>query len=374
MKSICLFKEGIIGMSKETYEIMHKDRKAAVMDTSGHCKIYFKSFLPYNLYLEEKDDIDSLVNNVTNFNCWCATRVLTQDRKYAKELLNSIGMTQAVTDRERAKIALSYRCMSLTDVFWVKRKGERVSFREVNLYENHLDNTFIDIALRGRQYTVQNEYLARDLSTNGRFPKAWQRVGDGFRLLKDGEQDAVERELLASRICRCFDVSQVLYEESFFDGEKVSASDNFTSMEYSIASMEAFEVYARNHDRNTEKSILNLDSHNYYMMNIIDYLTGNTDRHWGNWGVLVDNANNRPICLHKLMDFNQAFHSYDFLEGANCQTTFGRHMTQREAAVQAVKKIGLNQLKEVDREVFASLPQYYEMFTRRLGLLRCVKK
>ena len=37
------------------------------------------------------------------------------------------------------------------------------------------------------------------------------------------------------------------------------------------------------------ESILKLDAYNYYMMNIIDYLTGNTDRHWGNWGVLVDN-------------------------------------------------------------------------------------
>ena len=25
------------------------------------------------------------------------------------------------------------------------------------------------------------------------------------------------------------------------------------------------------------------------MMNILDYLVGNTDRHWENWGLLVDN-------------------------------------------------------------------------------------
>lgn len=94
----------------------------------------------------------------------------------------------------------------------------------------------MDIALRGRQYTVQNEYLARDLSTNGCFPKAWQRSDHRFRLLKEGGEDAVNREILASRICRCFDVDQVLYEEGMFDGEKVSISD----------------------------------------MNIMDYLTGNT--------------------------------------------------------------------------------------------------
>lgn len=359
-------------VEKKVYEIMHMDRRVARISDSGQCKIYYKSFMPYNLYLEESEDIDTLVNNITNFNYWCATRVLTLDRKYAKEILNSIGMLQAVTDKERAKVALSYRCASLTDVFWVKLNKEKISFNDVNLYENHLDNTFIDIALKGRQYTVQNEYLARDLSTNGCFPKAWQRTKDGFRLLKNGGSDAVERELLASQICRCFDVSQVLYEKDYFDGEKVSVSGNITSKEYSIVSMEAFEIYAINHNRNTKRYILALDKHNYYMMNILDYLTGNTDRHWGNWGVLVRNSNNKPIRLHDLMDFNQAFHSYDTIEGANCQTLFGLHATQKEAAIQAVTRIGLNQIEEVQQEIFRKLPQFYEMFCHRLELLKSI--
>lgn len=349
---------------------MHKDRRVAKIDNTGHCKIYYKSFMPYNLYLEENNDIDTLVNNVTNFNYWCATRVLTLDRKYAKEILNSIGMLQAVTDKERAQIALSYRCASLTDIFWVRFNNEKVKFDEINLYDNHLDNTFIDIALRGKQYTVQNESLAKDLSTNGCFPKAWERKGNGFRLLKNGGIDAVNRELLASKICRCFNVSQVFYEEGYFDGEKVTVSDNMTSKDFSIVPIEAFEIYSRNHDRDTQKYILKLDKHNYYMMNIVDYLVGNTDRHWGNWGVFVDNSTNKPISIHKLMDFNQAFHAYDSLEGSNCQTTFHKKMTQKEAAVYAVKMIGLNQKRNVDDCVFEDFPQFYDMFHKRLELLR----
>lgn len=357
-------------MQKTTYEIMHKNRKAAQIDTTGHCRIFFQSFMPYNLYLEESDDIDTLVNNITNFHYWCASRVLTLDRKYAKEILNSVGMPQAATDRERARIALSYRCASLTDVFWVKEQGEKTLFEDVNLYDNHLDKVFIDIALCGKQYTVENKYLARDLSTSGCFPKAWQRTDHGFRLLKDGDENAVERELLASRICRCFDVSQVLYEEDYFDGERVTVSDNITSKEYSIASMEAFTIFLQNHEKNVAEYIVQLDAHNYYMMNIIDYLIGNTDRHWGNWGVLVDNSNHTAKCLHKLMDFNQAFHAYDTLDGANCQTVFRSGVTQRDAAVQAVKAIGLNQIKEIDKDIFANLPQYYDMFQQRLELLK----
>lgn len=33
-------------------------------------------------------------------------------------------------------------------------------------------------------------------------------------------------------------------------------------------------------------------------------------------------------------------------------------------------KIGLNQLREIDKAVLAELPQYYEMFLKRLELLR----
>lgn len=353
----------------KTYEIMHMDRRVARIDDRGRCKIYYSSFLPYNLYLEESEDFDTLLNNITNFQYWCASRMLTLDREHAKAILNSAGLKQAVTDRDRAKVALTYRCLSLTDVHWVREHGEKVGFSDVNLYENHLDRTFVDIALRGNQYTVQNRYLARDLATNGVYPKAWQRCDGGFRLLKDGGQDAVNRELLASQICRCFSVNQVLYEPDGFNGIPVSASVNMTSRDFSIVPMDAFDVYCANVERNVKSYILRLDKKNYYMMNIIDYLVGNTDRHWGNWGLLVDNKTNKPRRLHDLMDFNQAFNAYDRIDGANCQTTFGQFMTQREAAVKAVQRIGLNQIKPVNPEVFELMPEHKDMFYRRLAIL-----
>ena len=72
-------KERNVRMQKIIYEIMHTNRKVARIDTSGHCKIYFKSFMPYSLYLEEYEDIDTLINNITNFYYWCASRVKTLD-------------------------------------------------------------------------------------------------------------------------------------------------------------------------------------------------------------------------------------------------------------------------------------------------------
>lgn len=356
---------------KTIYEIMHGERTVAQIDMQGHCRIFDSGrYLPYSLYLDDTDEeLDTLVNNVTNFQYWCAGRILTLDRQYAKEILNSIGVSQAVTDRDRAQIALSCRCLSLTDIYWVKRLHEEVTFQEVNLYENHLDNTFIDVALRGLQITVQNDSLIPDLSTNGRFPKAWLRSEQGFTLLKDGGIRAVENELLASRVCQCFRCPQVVYQEDYYDGVKVSSSGLMTSRRYSIVSREAFEIYAVNEGIDPAEYILELDSYSYYMMNILDYLVGNTDRHWGNWGFLVDNETNRPVSLHPLMDFNQAFQSYGKIDGANCLSILPKHMTQREAAMQAVSRIGLNQVREIDPRWFRGREDDYQMLIRRMDLL-----
>jgi hypothetical protein len=364
---------------KKTYQIMHGEKITAVLSTDGYCKILDEKFMPYSLYLEKIDislskdeEMDCRVNNITNFYFWCASRVLTLDRVYAKEILNSIGARQAQTDKERAQISLSYHCLSLTDIFWVRESEEKITFSEINLFEHHLDNALVDISLRGKQMTVENSHLlADDLSTNGVFPKAWIRSGKKFLLLKDGDKNAVEREILASRICQCFSCRQVIYRESFFDGQKVSESEMITSSEYSIVSREAFEIYAVNHDIDSTDFILNLDAYSYYMMNLLDYLVGNTDRHWGNWGFLVDNHTNLPIRLYDLMDFNQAFGSYDTIDGANCLTVDrkSKKMTQREAAELAVRKIGLNQIAEVKREWFGGMDAEYEMFVRRYELL-----
>lgn len=355
------------------YYVMHKNRRVAKIDTVGQCKVYYKTFMPYDLVLEESDDIDDRLNNLAVFYHWCSSRMLTLDRKYAKEILNSIGASQSSTDKDRAQIALSYHCLSLTDVYWVMQKGSDLSFEKINLYQNSLSNSFVDIALRGHQMSVTNSYLlANDLSTNGCYPKAWVRDGSSFLLYKNGGSEVVFREVLASKICRCFKCHQVLYEAEKFNGVSVSASKIMSNQDYSLVSYASYDIYCLNHDWNTLDRILRLDAYGYYMMNILDYLIGNTDRHRENWGLLVDNQTNRPVRLHDLMDFNYAFTSYDSLEGANCLTDEFHRLSQKEAAIQAVKKIGLNQISEIDPTIFEGNERLYRMFEQRLSFLQSI--
>lgn len=97
--------------------------------------------------------------------------------------------------------------------------------------------------------------------------------------------------------------------------------------------------------------VMRRDPYGYHMMNIVDYLVGNTDRHWGNWGFWADNATNRLTKLYPLMDFNRAFGAYDTLEGVRCQTA-PTPQSQMEAALCGVRQIGLNQIAPISDDWF----------------------
>ena len=93
-----------------------------------------------------------------------------------------------------------------------------------------------------------------------------------------------------------------------------------------------------------------------------------TVMHWGNWGFLVNNHTNKLEKLHPLMDFNKSFLAYDTIDGTLCQTNAGRQ-SQKDAALEAVHTIGLNQIAEIDPTWFSSSATR-EMFFRRLELLK----
>lgn len=358
------------------YAIMHKNRKVASINSDGSCTIYFPTFMPYSLYLEDSQDIDDRLNNLVNFYAWCSSRVLTLDRKYAKEILNALGMKQSTTDKERAEIAVSYHCVSMMDVYWVKGLREKITYDDVNILNHSLTDAFVDVSLRGRSLTVQNSELLRpvdaapDMGTPGVAPKAWVRRDNTFKLFKDGYERDVKAELLASKIIDCFDVEHVKYEEDEFDGQPVSSCKIITSEDKSIVAAEYVEIYALNNDISLMDVVFDKSYKAYHMMNIMDYLVGNNDRHWGNWGFWVDNKTNKIGPLYPLMDFNKSFMDYDSIEGSKCLPEGGM-MSQKDAALIAVGRVGLNQIKEVELEWFED-QKTWEMFNARLELLKSV--
>ena len=72
--------------------------------------------------------------------------------------------------------------------------------------------------------------------------------------------------------------------------------------------------------------------------------------------------------LYPLMDFNKSFLSYDTIDGARCQTS-SRKLSQREAAIEAIRAVGLNQVAKVEPEWFED-SAIRDMFFRRLETVK----
>ena len=72
------------------------------------------------------------------------------------------------------------------------------------------------------------------------------------------------------------------------------------------------------------------------------------------------------------MDFNKAFLSYTTEDGAACQTA-AEKVSQKEAAVEAVRRVGLNLLRPLDDVRFPD-EQTKTMFFTRLQILQTACK
>lgn len=316
------------------YEVYYKNILVfkIELDKTGRGSVVIcdKEHMPFDIYLEESDDIDDRLNNIFNFNAWCAGRILPLDRKYAKEILNYYGYSQRMTDNERAKIALSTRCLSINDCYWVRKDAETVKWEDVNLFQNSLENAVFEVALFGTSPTVTNsELVTPDISTDGTAPKAWLRNGNSFYLLKGDVNGSVKKEVEASKILSALGIANIGYESTFFNGMPVSKCRCYTDENTNLVRAEWFDLWCKNNNENLNEYISKFRDQ-FDKMNLADYLVGNSDEHSQNWGFLYD-SNMTIISLNPLMDYDHAFESSP---NSLCLPAklLGQNITQEEMA------------------------------------------
>jgi hypothetical protein len=310
--------------------------------SNGVVEIYREDLIPFDLYVETGIDADNF-NNRINFDWWCAHRILTLDREYSKEILNSCGLKQATTDKDKADIALKYKCLSLKDFYWVKERNsssDKFTWETVNLFDNSLSNAVVDIALNGKYTQIRSKQLIdADLATDGTFPKAWYRKNKTFYLYKGDRNNSVDKEVHASKILQQLGFDVLNYNKTTFNNTEVAVSKCFTDKDIG---------YVTAGDLNMNFDI-NTDCKQYYIMILCDYLVGNSDRHQDNWGYLF-NSKREIVGFAPIFDFN---HAFEASEKMLClpEQLFNKHITMIDIARKIVKKynIKLNKIPEKDK-------------------------
>lgn len=240
---------------------------------------------------------------------WVANRSSAKHRAHVEKILEMCG-----AKTKSGFIALTH-CLSLTDTLWVKSDRESVTWKDVNLYENNFDEVVSKLSFDGNGlFRIQMSTTSPELTTDGAYDKCWLNEKDGIHLIKTGSEGARNTglepygEVLASQVFEKL-CKSVKYSLRKFDGRVVSDCKIFTSQEFGYKPISLFlksgvkyglaetlEIYR---DFGCEDD--------FRRMVIADCITLNCDRHFGNFGFMVNNDTFERTVLNPCFDFNMAF-------------------------------------------------------------------
>lgn len=245
---------------------------------------------------------------------WLKQRTIPKNRAYVNSFLSKCGLH---INRPMNIIRVS-KGLSLNDCYWVVEEGFNGTFEKYNLYDNRFSQLLALIAFTGYGSSVRTSLVScPEFTTNGMLPKCWRRVNGTIRLYKGGTSGASNTgcepysEYYAAQIAEVMGINSVSYNLSKWKGELCSVCDLFTSKDYSylpigrmvtVGDMEAVREYYQSLGKEY------IDALN--AMLVFDAVIFNTDRHFGNFGFMVDNKTNKITASAPLFDHGNALFNY----------------------------------------------------------------
>ena len=208
------------------------------------------------------------------------------------------------------KVVAFCKGLSLNDCYWVTTEDSTDTFDRVNLYDNPISNILASLVLTGYGISIHSSLLSSpEFTTNGMLPKCWRRIGGKIYLYKDGTSGASNTgyepysEFYAAQIAEVMGITAVPYNLSKWKNTLCSTCELFTSKDYAympvgrIIRSGGMRV-VRNYYRSLGGQYLSA----LYDMFLFDAVICNTDRHFGNFGFLVDNHTNEIVAPAPLFD------------------------------------------------------------------------
>ena len=258
---------------------------------------------------------------------WLKHRSIPSNRAYVRNFLSKCGLN---LNRPLNIIKVS-KGLSLNDCYWIVEEGFDGTFDKYNLYDNHLSRVLANIAFTGYGSSIRSSLASSpEFTTNGMLPKCWRRINGKIYLFKGGTSGASNTgmepfsEFYATQVAKAMGINAISYNLSKWKGELCSVCEIFTSKDYSfvpvgrIVKTGGMSAVKDFYEKLGEEYVNAL-----YDMFVLDALICNTDRHYGNFGFLVNNNTNKiespaPLFDHGNSLFNFAgrddLESYDNLK------------------------------------------------------------
>lgn len=262
-----------------------------------------KNLLPLDLELSGK-----------GLSRWLRHRTIPKNRAYVHSLLAKSGLS---INRPMSIIQMT-KGLSLNDCYWVVDEGFPGRFQQYNLYENRFSRVLALIAFTGYGSSIRSSlFSSPEFTTNGMLPKCWRRESGVIRLYKGGTSGASNTgnepfsEFYAWQVAEAMGVNAVEYKLTKWKGQLCSTCELFTSKERAFlpvgrvvtsGGMKAVRAY---YETLGASFVDALDD-----MLVFDAIICNVDRHYGNFGFLVDSEKNTITAPAPLFDHGNSLFNF----------------------------------------------------------------
>ena len=291
------------------YELKHYDLSLVRFSATEDTNTPEINFLWVN---EDKKDLFPLDLELTNDGLakWLKHRTIPKNRAYVHNFLSKCGLN---INRPMTIIKVS-KGLSLNDCYRVVEEGFEGTYDKFNLYDNRFSQVLALIAFTGYGSSIRTSLAScPEFTTNGKLPKCWRRKDGKILLYKGGTSGASNTgnepysEYYAAQVAKVLGVNAIEYGLSQWKGELCSTCELFTSKDYSFlpvgrivtsGGMTAVREYYETLGKEFVEALND--------MLVLDAIIMNTDRHFGNFGFIIDNKTNKIVAPAPLFDHGNA--------------------------------------------------------------------
>lgn len=307
------------------YTLMHFDTPLIVFSAERQAETNIRII---EVHEESKElfPLDLAEISERGIESWIKHRSIPKNRAYVDTLLSSLGLS---VNRPLDLISVS-KGLSLNDCYWLKQEDSSDSFDGVNLYDNRFSRVLGQIAFTGYgSSNVSGLTSSPEFTTNGMLPKCWRRIDGKILLYKGGTMGASNTgnepysEFYAYQIGKILGINVIPYNLSKWKDILCSTCELFTSKDVSFVpvgrivrsgGMQAVKAYYKELGPEFEKALND--------MLIFDALIFNTDRHYGNFGFLIDSHTNSIIAPAPLFDHGNSLFNFAGVDALKSKESF----------------------------------------------------
>lgn len=237
---------------------------------------------------------------------WLEKRTIPRNRAYVSNFLARLGLNE----KDTKGIIDICQGLSLNDCYWIVQENCKDKFADKNLYTNSFNTNIASIAFTGYGSYVRSSFRSSpEFTTNGMLAKSWRRIKGKVLLYKSGTEGFANSglepysEYYASQVAKTMELHYVEYGLSKWKGKLCSTCELFTSLDKSFipigrlvktGGIEAIRNYYQSLGENFYQEFID--------MLVFDAVILNEDRHFGNFGLLIDNQTNKIIAPAPIFD------------------------------------------------------------------------